>query len=153
MIEQKLLAELKEKMGLYTFAWDENMPENFDNLLTQNLVFEVWQPLKKELLYRVDGVEALKQMHALMIGGLLNSGGVARHNLSETVVMQASENEIKTKTPYYFSAFMQRNEFSPMMITGTFNDTWVKTETGWKVSERIIIYDNLPDAILQQFKK
>lgn len=153
MDKQQTITELKEKMGLYVIAWDENNSNGFDNLLTEDIVFEVWQPENKELLYKIEGLGNLKKMHGAMIGGLFASGGVPRHNLSETIILEQKENTIKTKTPYYFAAFFKRNDASPLMITGTFNDTWVKTQNGWKVKERVILYDNLPDAILQQFKK
>ncbi|MCP4749902.1 MAG: hypothetical protein GY866_03325 [Proteobacteria bacterium] len=41
--------EIKEKMGLYTFGWDENKPEEFRKVYTDDIVFKTWTPGKKKL--------------------------------------------------------------------------------------------------------
>lgn len=140
--------EMTNKMGLYTFAWDENTPEEFRNVYTDDVVFETWKPGKQEILYRVEGLQANIDRNMKMIGGLRKNGGACRHNLSNVVFLELTENTATTKTVYTFSLFRQIDA-EPVIISGTFNDSWIKMEKGWFIKERVVIYDNFPAALAQ----
>ncbi|WP_459211133.1 nuclear transport factor 2 family protein [Aquimarina rhabdastrellae] len=146
------ISDLKEKIVDYTFAWDENRPEEFKNFYTEDISFQVYKPLNKELLYRVDGLQANMDSRTQLNRGLEN--GAIRHVLSKISVQELTESIAKTKVSYTFSLFGDVNqEALPLIISGTFNDTWIKTEDrGWLVKERIIMYDNLPSMIANIFQ-
>jgi len=116
---------------------------------TKDVVFETWTPGKKEIFYAANGVKGNIDGNHAMVGNLLKRKGVARHNLSEVVILELTKNTAKTKTVYTFNLFPGIGADS-MIISGAFNDTWVKTEKGWLVKERIIVYDNLPAALLKK---
>ena len=144
--------EMREKMGLYTFAWDEGKPEEFRKLYTDEITFKVLTPIKNDFLYGVDGLEENIQQRAALQQGMEKSA--IRHNLSEVVFLELSSSAAKTKTVYSFLFFLDVYQAElPLVISGTLNDRWVKTEDkGWLIQDRIIIYDNLPPAIAQMFQ-
>ncbi len=141
--------EIKGKMGLYTFGWDENKPEEFRKVYADEIVFKTWTPGKKKLRGEVKGIQANIDRNNAMIGGLLKGGGACRHNLSEVVFLDLTKNTAKTKTVYTFSLFPKIG-VNPIIISGTFNDNWAKSEKGWFIKEREVIYDNLPAALTKR---
>ncbi len=142
--------EMKEKLALYTFAWDEGKPEEFRKYYTDDIQFDVYKPGGTEFFYGFKGIEEHIKGNAVTTP-IRNAGGSLRHNLSETAFLELTENTARTKTVYSFSIFFKANasESSPLVVSGTFNDSWVKTDDkGWIVKKRVIIYDNLPQALL-----
>ncbi len=144
--------EIKEKMGLYSFAWDEGRPEEFRNFFAEDAVFETWAPRKKAMFYKFGSlqeiIEGRKALSAQAPGDM-----AIRHNLSEVTFLELTEKTAKTKTIYTFSMFMQTNLNEPsLIVSGSFNDTWVKTDKGWLIKNRVIIYDNMPPALADMAK-
>jgi len=145
--------QIKQKIGLYTFSWDEGRPEEFTSIFTDDAVFETWGPGKKWMLYRLTG---LKKIIAFRQGlnKKLPPDGVIRHNLSETVFLEQTEKTAKTKVVYTFSLFNDLIQaHSSFIVSGTYNDDWVKTSKGWLIKNRVIIYDNMPPAMAARYKK
>ena len=145
---EKDRSEISDKMGLYTFAWDEGKPEEFKKFYTDDVKFTVWMPGKKKLFYKFEGLK--ENMNGNKITNpIRDNGGSIRHNLSKVVFLELTKNNAKTKTVYTFSIFTKTSSGSPMIISGIFNDSWIKTDDrGWVVKERVIVYDNFPTALL-----
>lgn len=145
--------QIKQKMGLYTFSWDEGRPEEFTSIFTDDAVFETWGPGKERMLYRLTGLEKIIAFRQ-GLNKKLPPDGVIRHNLSETVFLEQTENTAKTKAVYTFSLFASPIQaHSTFIVSGTYNDDWVKTPKGWLIKNRVIIYDNMPPAMAARYKK
>ncbi len=141
--------EIRNKMGLYTFAWDEGRPEEFRTMFTEDTVFETWMPGKKAIMYKFGSLQEIIDGRA-GLGAQSPQDMVIRHNLSEVTFLELNEKSAETKTVYTFAMFMQPNLDTPSLwVSGTFNDSWVNTEKGWLIKNRVIIYDNLPPALIE----
>ena len=144
--------EIKDKMGLYSFAWDEGRPEEFRNIFAENAVFETWAPRKKTMFYKFGSLQEIIDGRKAL-GANAPEDMAIRHNLSEVTFLELTEKTAKTKTIYTFSMFIQTNLNQPsLIVSGSFNDTWVKTDKGWLIKNRVIIYDNMPPALADMAK-
>ncbi len=145
--------QIKQIMGLYTFSWDEGRPEEFRSMFTDDAVFETWGPEKTKLLYRLNGLSTIIDFRKGLVEKL-PADGVIRHNLSQTVFLKQTENSAKTKTVYTFSLFKSRIQaHSSFIVSGTYNDDWIKTSKGWLIKSRVIIYDNMPPAMAARYEE
>jgi hypothetical protein len=139
--------EISDKMGLYTFAWDEGRSEELRTMFTEDAVFETWAPRKESLFYKFGSLEEIVGGHKAL-GAQVSGDMAVRHNLSEVTFLELTEKTAKTKTVYTFSMFMQTDLNVPtLIVSGSFNDSWVKTDQGWLIKNREIIYDNMPPII------
>ena len=84
--------EIKNIMGLYSFAWDEGRPEEFRTIFTDDAVFETWAPRKKMLFYKFGSLQEI-------IDGRKGLGANApedmaiRHNLSQVTFLELDRSE------------------------------------------------------------
>ncbi|MGB5911137.1 MAG: nuclear transport factor 2 family protein [Promethearchaeia archaeon] len=141
--------EIKNKMGLYTFAWDECKPEEFPKMFTEVMVFEAWTPNKQVLMFKFGSLQELIEGRK-RIGGYFPSETVIRHNLSNVTFVEITDTTAETKTVFTSATFFQPKLDAPTVwISGVFYDNWVKTNNGWLIKNRVMIYDNAPPTMLK----
>lgn len=141
--------EIKNKMGLYTFAWDECKPEEFPKMFTEDMVFEAWTPNKQALMYKFGSLQELIEGRK-GIDEMFPSEMVIRHNLSKVTFLEITDTTAEIQTVFTLAYFLQPKLDAPTIwISGVFYDNWVKTNNGWLIKNLNMIYDNSPPSMAE----
>ena len=137
-IEDKLA--IAENLAGYSYRWDAKDAEGFSNLFAADGVMERWRGDELAMTSRVTGRKAIFDYAKRSHEGRL-ADRKTRHHFSALVFLELSESTAITEHLALITHQTADSRIPFITASGTYRNTWAKTDRGWKISKRVLSLD------------
>jgi len=128
MIEVEDRLEIQDLISMYSYAYDENLIDEFMSLFADDA--------EVDLLTYSKGLDEIRGQIEERRHYLRNNGIHPRHHQTVTVLKDISDTRVQGKTYILLTWYREDASELELRFSGMYDDEFVKTDSGWKFRKR-----------------